>query len=901
MSAIGTRGMTLAGRYRLENLYEEQLDIAGTEQWYAVDDALGTAVRVLLIGDIPTRADALDAARRTGLLDDAHIVRTLSVGENFVVSEIPLGTSLTGYVHGEGFAPEQAKAVVCELAAILTQVSGRGMRHLRITPSRVRVGDAGDVYLDGIGIDAALAGARTDEYDPASLNNAEAADLVLFLATLLEGAQADETTLEALARDDSLPDDIREVFRRTLSPERLLSPGEVLRSLVPFNRPDLREFPDPVLVAPQLPGGGDSRFGFDPLGGHVRGGAIGRVTLGSSHVSFGAEDSENDDAAAATSASGEAAELSEAGEAGDFDGSGDFGGPGATAAVLGVGDGVHAGEEVPESEDISAGELSGTGKGSETGGPSEPDETSAAPSAASASSAIGSQELDPEGVSGANFEGDVDTELGIAAAPEVELHPQWVSPEEFRDEEETERDSEASSSAGSELHAEQSSAPDSSIEETEVNTVYADRGETKTEETSAINIDSHSGHAAGGGVVAQDAATPRFQPHFPSLREAERELDECEREAAEHEAAARAAAEREAARHESAEREAAAAERERDSAPTVAINSVHSGASPQRRSIMNVGDEEDAGQSERANKSAAAAGAAASAVPAAATPVPTAPAPAAPQAASRIHSVSAAARASAAPAKVAARTRGDRKPATRPPAPSRPIIADEENGRALGSRIFDSSKLIVAGAIGLVAVALYFAVTTFFRPTDVSTRPPVISAAPSASADAQGSDGQSAQPSASAAPSPSSADPQIVSANLLNPQKSEADEDYPKTLPLAIDKNPATEWASWEYLRNPKFGLLKDGVGIELRLAKPSTVKEVTLQLSGQGGNVQWRDTTADQPSGGTVVTEGPMSAKTTLTAPTPVNSDHVVLWFTELPKNAAGQFKLQISEITVK
>ncbi|MGJ9713277.1 hypothetical protein [Actinotignum sp. GS-2025d] len=879
MSAIGTRGMTLAGRYRLENLYEEQLDIEGTEQWYAVDDALGTAVRVLLIGDIPTRADALDAARRTGLLDDAHIVRTLSVGENFVVSEIPLGTSLTGYVHGEGFAPEQAKAVVCELAAILTQVSGRGMRHLRITPSRVRVGDAGDVYLDGIGIDAALAGARTDEYDPASLNNAEAADLVLFLATLLEGVQANETTLEALARDDSLPDDIREVFRRTLSPERLLSPGEVLRSLVPFNRPDLREFPDPVLVAPQLPGGGDSRFGFDPLGGHVRGGAIGRVTLGSSHVSFGAEDSEHDDAAAATGASGEA---------------GDFGE---------VADLPETGERSTDTgEPAETGERSAdTGEPAGTGEPSESHETPVAPSAASASSAsassaIGSQELDPEGVSGANFEGDVDTELGITAAPEVELHPQWVSPEEFRDEE-TERDS----AAGSELHAEQSSAQDSPAEKTKVNTVYADRGETETEETPAVNIDSHGGHAAGGGVVAPDAATPRFQPHFPSLREAERELEECEREAAEHEAAARAAAESEAARRKSVEREAATAERERDSAPTVAINSVHSGASPQRRSIMNVGDEEDAGQSEQANKSGAAAGAAASAVPAAATPVPTAPASTAPQAAPRIHPVSTAARANAAPAKVAARTRGDRKPATRPPAPSRPIITDEENGRALGSRIFDSSKLIVAGAIGLVAVALYFAVTTFFRPTDVSTRPPVISAAPSASADAQGSEGPSAQPGASAAPTPSSATPQIVSANLLNPQKSEADEDYPKTLPLAIDKNPATEWASWEYLRNPKFGLLKDGVGIELRLAKPSTVKEVTLQLSGQGGNVQWRDTTADQPSGGTVVTEGPMSAKTTLTAPTPVNSDHVVLWFTELPKNAAGQFKLQISEITVK
>ncbi|MDK7197159.1 hypothetical protein QP431_02950 [Actinotignum sanguinis] len=850
MSAIGTRGMTLAGRYRLENLYEEQLDIAGTEQWYAVDDALGTAVRVLLIGDIPTRADALDAARRTGLLDDAHIVRTLSVGENFVVSEIPLGTSLTGYVHGEGFAPEQAKAVVCELAAILTQVSGRGMRHLRITPSRVRVGDAGDVYLDGIGIDAALAGARTDEYDPASLNNAEAADLVLFLATLLEGAQADETTLEALARDDSLPDDIREVFRRTLSPERLLSPGEVLRSLVPFNRPDLREFPAPVLVAPQLPGGGDSRFGFDPLGGHVRGGAIGRVTLGSSHVSFGAADSERDDAAAATGAEAEAPDVG----AGTLAESGTHAGePSEPDGITAPEEITHAGETAPHTAttpateaapDIEVAVATEVVPDSETA----PDAAgvSASTATTSASSAIGSQELDPAGVSGANFEGAVDTELGIAAAPDVELHPRWVSPEEFRG------------------------------EESKVNTAYRDRSETGTEETSAAHIDSHGGQDAAGGGVAQDAATPRFQPHFPSLREAERELEECEREAAENEAAERAAAARVAAERKETEREgaepaSAAPEHESDTAPTVALNSVHSATSPQRRSIMSGTDEERTGSPHGGDESP------------------------------RIHPASAAARASAAPAKVAARTRGDRKPATRPPAPSRPIITDEENGRALGSRIFDSSKLIVVGAIALVLVALYFAVSTFFRPTDVSTRPPVISAPPTASADAQTSEGQGAQPSASAAPTPSSTAPQIVSANLLNPHKSEADEDYPQTLPLAIDKNPATEWASWEYLRNPKFGLLKEGMGIELRLAKPSTIKEVTLQLSGQGGHVQWRDTTAEQPSGGTVVTEGTMSAKTTLTAPTPVNSDHVVLWFTELPKNAAGQFKLQISEISVK
>lgn len=103
MNTLGSQGLEIAGRYQLLQPYSDQLDIIGTQQWLAIDLALNTTVRILLIDDIPTRPDALDAARRASLIEDAHVVRTLSVGSNYVVTEVPLGKSLQGYVNGYEF------------------------------------------------------------------------------------------------------------------------------------------------------------------------------------------------------------------------------------------------------------------------------------------------------------------------------------------------------------------------------------------------------------------------------------------------------------------------------------------------------------------------------------------------------------------------------------------------------------------------------------------------------------------------------------------------------------------------------------------------------------------------------------------------------------------------------
>ncbi|WIK59608.1 hypothetical protein CJ184_002920 [Actinotignum urinale] len=243
MNTLGSQGLEIAGRYQLLQPYSDQLDIIGTQQWLAIDLALNTTVRILLIDDIPTRPDALDAARRASLIEDAHVVRTLSVGSNYVVTEVPLGKSLQGYVNGYEFSPSVAKAIVGELAAILSQSASHGLRHLRLVPSRVRVGDAGDVYVDGLAIDAALANIHPNTTYLTSADNMEAEGLTIFLATLITGKPASPETVSSLVSDTSLPDDIREVFRRSSSETKILSPGEVLRVLAPFDKVNLHQLP----------------------------------------------------------------------------------------------------------------------------------------------------------------------------------------------------------------------------------------------------------------------------------------------------------------------------------------------------------------------------------------------------------------------------------------------------------------------------------------------------------------------------------------------------------------------------------------------------------------------------------------------------------------------------------
>ncbi len=116
----------------------------------------------------------------------------------------------------------------------------------------------------------------------------------------------------------------------------------------------------------------------------------------------------------------------------------------------------------------------------------------------------------------------------------------------------------------------------------------------------------------------------------------------------------------------------------------------------------------------------------------------------------------------------------------------------------------------------------------------------------------------------------------------------------------AIDGDPATYWFSQTYTRDD-FSGFKDGVGLALTLDEPATVSTVTLHVNGTGGNVQVRATDAANPTSGAVLASGPMSADTVLQLDPATVTDSLVIWFTQLPTNAAGQFRIELTEITLR
>lgn len=139
--------------------------------------------------------------------------------------------------------------------------------------------------------------------------------------------------------------------------------------------------------------------------------------------------------------------------------------------------------------------------------------------------------------------------------------------------------------------------------------------------------------------------------------------------------------------------------------------------------------------------------------------------------------------------------------------------------------------------------------------------------------------------------------PAIAGIRTLDPTNPEGER--VENTERAIDGDPSTFWFSYTYNR-PDFGGLKEGIGIEVRLAEETTVSGVTLGVNGTGGGVEVRSTTGDAPTQGDVLASGTLGPTTDLTFAAPVRTGSLVLWFTELPTNAAGQFRLEITEIAV-
>ena len=116
-----------------------------------------------------------------------------------------------------------------------------------------------------------------------------------------------------------------------------------------------------------------------------------------------------------------------------------------------------------------------------------------------------------------------------------------------------------------------------------------------------------------------------------------------------------------------------------------------------------------------------------------------------------------------------------------------------------------------------------------------------------------------------------------------------------------IDGDTSDFWSTQHYA-SPDYGGLKEGVGIRLQFAEPSTFKALTVTTARNNGGLIELRTVNEDGSPGEVLASGEFVAdgEVRLEAPEEMETDKVMLWIPELPPDSAqqGRFRARIAEI---
>lgn len=111
-------------------------------------------------------------------------------------------------------------------------------------------------------------------------------------------------------------------------------------------------------------------------------------------------------------------------------------------------------------------------------------------------------------------------------------------------------------------------------------------------------------------------------------------------------------------------------------------------------------------------------------------------------------------------------------------------------------------------------------------------------------------------------------------------------------------------WSTDSYLRSPRFGNLKPGVGLLYTMAVPASFTSVTIRTTTPGVVVQIRtvDSPDDAFASSTVVGRATLAQRTTsipvtLSGPT----QYLLVWITELPQNTHGRYQGTIAQVSIE
>jgi eukaryotic-like serine/threonine-protein kinase len=128
-----------------------------------------------------------------------------------------------------------------------------------------------------------------------------------------------------------------------------------------------------------------------------------------------------------------------------------------------------------------------------------------------------------------------------------------------------------------------------------------------------------------------------------------------------------------------------------------------------------------------------------------------------------------------------------------------------------------------------------------------------------------------------------------------------------------VDGDPKTAWNTHQYYGQANFGNIKPGMGILLDLGKETAVTAVELQLNTAGATVELRGGASDPGANKDgdaailrdfrVIGEPKTDAQTrVLLAGEPSNKvRYLLIWFTKLPPEGTGRYRIAVSEITVR
>jgi hypothetical protein len=241
----------LGGRYAVRRRLAQQ---PRAERWSAHDTTLEREVVIVCFAaDDPNADAALDAARRAAGVDHDRLVRILDVGRSddiafFVEEALHEAHTVTHLLEQGGLPSEEARRIAGEVATGLEAARGRGLHHLRLTPSYVlRTGD-GAVKLSGLATAAALAG--VDDLDSAEAARVDAIGVVAIAYAALTsrwplpdrvlGLEPSPHVVGGVPAPSEIaagvPGDLDAICRLTLNDdEGPLTPGDLAAQIAPWS------------------------------------------------------------------------------------------------------------------------------------------------------------------------------------------------------------------------------------------------------------------------------------------------------------------------------------------------------------------------------------------------------------------------------------------------------------------------------------------------------------------------------------------------------------------------------------------------------------------------------------------------------------------------------------------